>query len=272
MTCPQGRKERKVENIKLPALPVFIAELPARACITWEAGAIAGLFHDHARQAVLLNHDTSREQRSDAWGAVCAALSEVAPGWLNGEATGQELALRAIRDLGRQAKELAVIKDTATANMVANQTATDDKAHPRFQAGYAAGLQDAARNDTAPAASPEPFDLDKAKAGEPLVTRDGRKATFVGHAPTAGEDCRVYALIDGDEQAEAFRDDGLYWGAGALDADLFMAPKPARVVFVNLYRNGFAGYFESDVAARNGARGSPIAVAVAVAVPVTIPA
>lgn len=42
-----------------------------------------------------------------------------------------------------------------------------------------------------------PFDLEKAKAGHPLVTRDGRPAKFCFCAEDWSPDCRVFVQIDG---------------------------------------------------------------------------
>jgi len=79
----------------------------------------------------------------------------------------------------------------------------------------------------------KPFDLEKAKAGHPLVTRDGRKARLVGHVPEAVEPYRVYAYIEGQSCAYSFWESG-NMGGGTNDEDLFMAPNK-REGWVNVY-------------------------------------
>lgn len=72
----------------------------------------------------------------------------------------------------------------------------------------------------------KPFELHKAIAGEPLVTRDGRPAKFVAHVP----DVKVYSVVAwiGDNWGlDTFTETGLQFDD--LDAsrdDLFMADLP----------------------------------------------
>lgn len=86
-----------------------------------------------------------------------------------------------------------------------------------------------------PATDPQPFDLEAAKRGEPLVTRDGRKAKFIAYVPES-EKYPVAAIIEGSEGFDAFTRDGK-WSAGIINStlDLFMAPRPMRTVYVNFY-------------------------------------
>ena len=69
----------------------------------------------------------------------------------------------------------------------------------------------------------KPFDLEAAMSGEPIVTRDGRKAKFVVHVPEAKNDQQVVLLVEG----------GLWYcgldGHGFNDS-LFMAPPPMRSI------------------------------------------
>lgn len=69
-----------------------------------------------------------------------------------------------------------------------------------------------------------PFDLEAAKAGAPLVTRDGRKARFVAHVPEA----KLYPYVvhvEGDDMVTVMMD---------AASRLFMAPKLKRTVWVNM--------------------------------------
>lgn len=83
-------------------------------------------------------------------------------------------------------------------------------------------------------AEPLPFDLEAAKAGAPIMTRDGRPAVFVAHDAGADERYRVLARVGERAHADTFRENGAL-GIHGSGADLFMAPKPKRKVWVNVY-------------------------------------
>lgn len=82
---------------------------------------------------------------------------------------------------------------------------------------------------------PEPFDLARAMAGEPIVTRDGRKVSFLGHVPGFKPTHRVIAAIEGNDSPDTFYEDGRYYENMGDKNDLFMAPKPKRTVWVNIW-------------------------------------
>ena len=69
------------------------------------------------------------------------------------------------------------------------------------------------------------FDLEKAKAGEPIITRDGRPARFIAHVPDAiYKSERLIVLVNRCMQ-------GRYIGGNATTdresgGDIVMAPKP----------------------------------------------
>lgn len=83
----------------------------------------------------------------------------------------------------------------------------------------------------------KPFDLKRALAGEPVVTRDGRKVHCVLHDPgSPDEEMRVYARY-GDESCmcyNAFMENGLLRKGQVKPQDLFMAPIK-REAWVNVY-------------------------------------
>lgn len=82
---------------------------------------------------------------------------------------------------------------------------------------------------------PEPFDLARAMAGEPIVTRDGRKARFVAHVPEA-EVHKVIAFVEGQGISISFCETGhTYSQNHEHGLDLLMAPKPKRTVWVNVW-------------------------------------
>lgn len=73
----------------------------------------------------------------------------------------------------------------------------------------------------------DPFDLEAAQRGEPLITRNGRKAKFVAYVPEV-EDEKVVALIGGD--IATFYENGSYHRNFEHRLDLFMAPPPMRSI------------------------------------------
>lgn len=76
-----------------------------------------------------------------------------------------------------------------------------------------------------------PFDLEAAKRGEPLVTREGKEAKFIAHVPDARKTEKFVYLV-GDTVCATGEDGYSFTDASA---DLFMAPKPKRTVWANTY-------------------------------------
>lgn len=122
----------------------------------------------------------------------------------------------------------------------------------------------------------KPFNLEAAKAGEPLVTRDGRAAVCVGHGP---RNLRypVVAHIQGNENLSTHGEDGSLYSTSETPDDLFMAPK-TRTAYVNIYdsrlqsgKGSTAAAFDTAEAAANNATNNGVRL-LAVAVPVTIEA
>lgn len=68
------------------------------------------------------------------------------------------------------------------------------------------------------------FDLQAAKNGAPLITRDGRNARFLAHVPEASEELRVIAYCDGEQAAREYGETGIYMERRICDCDLFMKP------------------------------------------------
>ena len=83
----------------------------------------------------------------------------------------------------------------------------------------------------------KPFDLKRALAGDPVVTRDGRKIEFVAHDPKAGAGFRILARREGESCASSFYTDGKHTDGIELPYDLFMAPTK-REAWVNVYPMG----------------------------------
>ena len=72
----------------------------------------------------------------------------------------------------------------------------------------------------------KPFDLEAAKRGEPIVTRDGRKAKFVAHLPEVKDEFKVIVYIEGAWSVMSYCDDGVYCTNREDANDLFMSPPP----------------------------------------------
>ena len=98
----------------------------------------------------------------------------------------------------------------------------------------------------------KPFDLEAAKAGAPLVTRDGRPAKFIAHVVEAHPSQRLIVLVDGVVLTKF--ENGKYAGSSAhvSDNDLFMAPAK-RTVWANVYGYGGATWYNTEKDADDGA-------------------
>ena len=88
------------------------------------------------------------------------------------------------------------------------------------------------------------FDLEAAKAGEPIVCRNGTPAKFIAHVPDAHKREQVVALVG--ESIELFYESGMYVERTEDSRDLCMAPK-RRIVWVNFYGSTrIARYFSTE--------------------------
>lgn len=89
-----------------------------------------------------------------------------------------------------------------------------------------APLSAAARRHTATtesAVSLVPFDLERAKAGDPVQTRDGRRFQFVAHRPSAEDVCERVAFRGAKRELLLVSEQGRYLRTGAPSySDLFM--------------------------------------------------
>ncbi len=80
----------------------------------------------------------------------------------------------------------------------------------------------------------KPFDLEAAKRGEPIVTRDGRSVVFVAHDPSFTETHRVIVRVEGTGSPRCYAESGEYYKNYSDDLDLFMVPRK-RTAYVNVY-------------------------------------
>lgn len=81
----------------------------------------------------------------------------------------------------------------------------------------------------------KPFDLEKAKAGKPVVTRDGRPARIICW-DRKKTDYSIVALIGDNEEISSFTTNGSYSHCGEDPKDLFMATEK-KEGWVNIYSN-----------------------------------
>jgi len=80
----------------------------------------------------------------------------------------------------------------------------------------------------------KPFNLEEAKAGKPLVTRDGRDAKFIAHVPESVDSSRVVIFL-GNEIYVSY-EDGSTYSKDESGRDLFMKTVK-KTVYVNMWRN-----------------------------------
>lgn len=95
----------------------------------------------------------------------------------------------------------------------------------------------------------KPFDLEKAKAGEPIITREGESATFVAYIPECASGHRLIVYIHGRETTTDYFDSGKFLNGGENLLDLFMAPKKIKR-WVNVFsEERYVAYTTAEQAA-----------------------
>ena len=87
----------------------------------------------------------------------------------------------------------------------------------------------------------KPFDIQKAREGKPVCTRDGRKARIVCFDAKRKDGKSIIALVPsknylGFEDLIAYRNDGNYHGGHENDGDLMMFPEK-KEGWVNVYKS-----------------------------------
>ena len=97
----------------------------------------------------------------------------------------------------------------------------------------------------------KPFNLEAAKAGAPIVTRDGRPAKFIAHVAEAHPSQRLLVLIDGAVHAKFESGKHASSQNNVFKSDLFMAPVK-RTVWANVYGYGGATWYNTEKEADDG--------------------
>lgn len=81
----------------------------------------------------------------------------------------------------------------------------------------------------------KPFDLEKAKSGHPLITRDGRKAKFITHVPECREYEQVIVKCEGRDICTGYNIYGCFMlTTCGHPNDLFLAAEK-KTGWVNIY-------------------------------------
>lgn len=105
------------------------------------------------------------------------------------------------------------------------------------------------------------FNLKAAQAGHPLMTRDGRKATYIGYAPDADPGHRVVIHVEGDIAPLPVNEFGMFRNDGSESKrDVFLAPRTMKL-WLNVYpaarpTEAMAYGYTSEQSAHNAAGGA----------------
>lgn len=87
----------------------------------------------------------------------------------------------------------------------------------------------------------KPFDLEKAKAGAPIITRSGlTDFKFVAHEPEAIESSRLIILRKSTGGIHAYPENGVFLHEAPSELDLFMAEEPPVVKWLWATKHGFS--------------------------------
>lgn len=73
------------------------------------------------------------------------------------------------------------------------------------------------------------FDLERALAGDPVITRDGRKVLQLVYFSMAEKESKILALLEIGGSPASFFKDGKYIAGEEHDVDLFMAHKTKKL-------------------------------------------
>lgn len=82
----------------------------------------------------------------------------------------------------------------------------------------------------------KPFNLEEAKAGKPVVTREGKKVLELYHFKNSTIDIgqTIVAIIEGDDSLKTYYPDGRFLSTHIGRLDLFMAEE-TKLAWINVY-------------------------------------
>lgn len=83
----------------------------------------------------------------------------------------------------------------------------------------------------------KPFNLERALAGDPVVTRDGRKIIEIIKF-NSDINHPIFALVENRINAEWRTLEGKYWDNQESESDLFMIPIK-KTYWINIYKNEY---------------------------------
>ena len=81
----------------------------------------------------------------------------------------------------------------------------------------------------------KPFDLEKALAGEPVVTRDGKPVSHITKFPAKNSRWQLCAVVDGF--IEPFSEDGMHIFLRPQDLFMVENPKVKKEGWINVYKH-----------------------------------
>jgi hypothetical protein len=81
----------------------------------------------------------------------------------------------------------------------------------------------------------KPFNLERALAGEPVITRNGKKVTELYLFKNAKIIQPLYGTIEDDEDVFSWTTNGIYNPTKNTSFDLFMAPE-SKFLWINLWQ------------------------------------
>ena len=95
----------------------------------------------------------------------------------------------------------------------------------------------------------KPFNLEAAKAGKPVCTRDGRNVRIIAFDAKRKDEKNIIALVPskdypGFEDLITYPNNGNYYGGHENDGDLMMLPEK-KEGWVNVYKNQIHNTLES---------------------------
>jgi hypothetical protein len=93
----------------------------------------------------------------------------------------------------------------------------------------------------------KPFDLEAAKRGKPVVTRDGRKVIDLHHFEHDKSELCLCVHIEGEGSPDWFHANGRDNLSDEDPSDLFMESKK-RTVYINIWRDSNQAVFHDDSA------------------------
>jgi len=114
------------------------------------------------------------------------------------------------------------------------------------------------------------FNLEEAKAGKPLITRDGRDAKFIAYLPEADNGCQVIALVE--KEVLLYYVIGKHAVMDEYPKDLFMKTAK-KIVYANLWVDrgrSIWGHHETEEKAKHIAGMTLGMKIIAIAVPIEI--